>query len=513
MSVSGSVPKNLVPVSRSSSVKFHERGEVVAGEFRGQPWVAVYHPGKGLGSAVMLSRANLESDIRQWLRSMSALVSRSEQSQFETKVLCWRSDEAKLAKLLTEGGFKPRMIFTLAEGEKRDCFFHSDSGRFRIGPHGTSLPKFIPEPSEPVASHRSGELSAKPAPEPERKMRVLVVDDSSTIRGLLKRIINASPLLEVVAEVDRPSLVEGMIRQHKPDVVTLDINMPEMSGVELLRKLLAKDFIPAVMISSLSIDEGKEVLDALEIGAVDYIHKPAAAEIAAMTPLIQEKIHSAAKSKRRKAKTIAKASSARAAKAPVVMASSFQQVPLLAVGASTGGTEAIKEVFVNLPADIPPTLIVQHIPPLFSAAFANRLNEICAFEVREAKDGDELKRGLALVAPGGLHLEVVRKGRKFYAKVYDAEPVNRFKPSVDVLFSSVASVVGGAAVGVILTGMGSDGAKGLLEMKKAGSFTIAQNEESCVVYGMPRAAVEMGAVTLVESLDRIHEVLVSARAA
>jgi two-component system, chemotaxis family, protein-glutamate methylesterase/glutaminase len=509
MTGSAAAPKNLVPVSRSSSVRFHERGEVVAGEFRGQPWVAIYHPGKGVGSAAMLSRANLESDLRNWLRGVSAVIGRNEQSEFETKVLCWRSDEAKVARILSEAGFKPRLIFTLAEGEKRDCFFHSDSGRFRIGPHGSSLPKSIPEPEGPaLASHKA------PA-EPERKMRVLVVDDSSTIRSLLKKIINASPLLEVVAEADRPSQVENLIRKHRPDVLTLDINLPEMTGVELLRKILPKNFVPTVMISSLGIDEGKEVLDALELGAVDYIHKPAAAEIAAITPLIQEKIFSAAKSKRRQPREPVAASGdkRRAAKARAGSTSSFQDVPLLAIGASTGGTEAIKEVFLNLPADIPPTLIVQHIPPLFSAAFANRLNEICAFEVREARDGDEIKRGLALVAPGGLHLEVVRKGRKLYARVYDAEPVNRFKPSVDVLFSSVASVVGGDAVGVILTGMGSDGAQGLLQMKSAGSFTIAQNEDSCVVYGMPRAAVELGAASSVQPLDRIHEVLLAARAA
>jgi two-component system chemotaxis response regulator CheB len=345
-----------------------------------------------------------------------------------------------------------------------------------------------------------------------RKTKVLIVDDSATIRRLLRKIFDASPELEVVGEAERPSQVEGLLDTLQPDVMTLDINMPEMTGVELLRNILKRRFIPTVMISSLNIDEGNEVLDALELGAVDYIHKPSANELAALTPIIQDKIVAAAKVRKKNAGSRARSTAARPAAAPAAV-KAFGQTSLIAIGASTGGTEAIKRLFLTFPEQIPPIVVVQHIPPYFSTAFANRLNEICKFTVREAKDGDVLQSGLALIAPGGFQMELVRDGKDLIAHVYDGEPVNRFKPSVDVLFHSVSKTVGRKATGVLLTGMGADGAKGLLAMKNAGAFTICQDEESCVVFGMPRAGIEMGAATIVRSLDDIPAALTGEKAA
>jgi two-component system chemotaxis response regulator CheB len=292
--------------------------------------------------------------------------------------------------------------------------------------------------------------------------------------------------------------------------MTLDINMPEMTGVELLKILLPKMFIPTVMISALGLHEGVEVMMALEYGAVDYIQKPAAGEIAQAAPIIIEKIVEAAHVRHRSPQvTHAPARS----KGLGASGSNFGGIRLLAVGASTGGTEAIKQVFTEFPQDVPPIVVVQHIPPYFSTAFANRLNELCAFEVREAKDGDAIVPGLALIAPGGLHLEVVERGGSLYARVFDGDPVNRFKPSVDVLFRSVSKVIGNKASGVLLTGMGNDGAKGLLEMKNAGAHTIAQDEESCVVFGMPRAAIELGGASEVKALGEVASALMNRKKA
>jgi len=332
-----------------------------------------------------------------------------------------------------------------------------------------------------------------------RRKRVLIVDDSKTIRILLTRILGQDPLLEVVGTASDAIEAEAMISRLRPDVMTLDVHMPKIDGVTFLENLLPKVPLPVVMITSLNIEESGSVLRALELGAVDYIQKPKMEELASLGPIICERVRTAA-SVRVKLKRLKCTRTPRIQPAPLNRS--------VIVGASTGGTEALKDVLVALPKDIPPIVIVQHIPAVFSLAFANRLNELCAFEVKEAAHGDLLKPGLVLIAPGGRQMAIAPGPGGYQVRISNDPPVNRHKPSVDYLFDSVAAHVGKKAIGVILTGMGEDGAKGLFRMKHTGARTIAQDEASSVVYGMPRIAFESGAVDEVHSLDDIPEVLV-----
>jgi len=344
-----------------------------------------------------------------------------------------------------------------------------------------------------------GKLRKLKAALPSRTLKVLVVDDSETIRNLLSKVISSDPLLECVGTVAMPSLVEAAIERYKPDVLTLDIHMPEMNGVELLKKLMPKYRLPALMISSLSIEDGTLVLDALEAGAVDYIQKPSFEELKVVAPLICEKIKSAA-SANVKTKAIRRVSLANQAM--------DSQRPVL-IGSSTGGTEALREILTALPKQIPPIVIVQHIPPIFSKAFADRLNLLCEFEVKEAVDGDAVIPNRVLIAPGGMQMSLREASGTLFVKIENSAPVNRHKPSVDVLFDSAVKIKSRKFVAGILTGMGADGARGLLALRSAGARTFAQNEATCVVYGMPREAVKLNAAEKIVALDDIAAQLVS----
>jgi two-component system chemotaxis response regulator CheB len=336
----------------------------------------------------------------------------------------------------------------------------------------------------------------------KEKFKILIVDDSKTIRNILSRIFSSDPTFEVCAMAERPSEVEALILKHKPDVITLDIHMPEMDGVTLLKQISPKYNIPTVMISSISMAEGPLVLEALENGAVDYIQKPELSEIESVTPLIIEKVKTAARANM--SKSIKKKTSK-----SVQVAGKCDLKSLIVLGSSTGGTEAIREIITALPNEIPPMLIVQHIPAVFSAAFAKRMNDLCPFEVKEAEDGDEVRMNRVLIAPGGKQMKFVSKNGKGYVEINDDEPVNRFKPSVDYLFFSVAKNLYTNTVAVILTGMGKDGAKGMLELKKNGVKTIAQDEFTSVVFGMPKEAIAIGAADHVEPLHDIADRIVT----
>jgi two-component system chemotaxis response regulator CheB len=338
---------------------------------------------------------------------------------------------------------------------------------------------------------------------PAKIVKILIVDDSPTIRKVLEKIFTSDPDVNVVGSVGLPSEVEAAIEKTKPDVITLDIHLPEMNGVDLLKKYLGKYPIPTIMISSISMEEGPLVLNALEAGAVDYIQKPSSGEISTAAPMILAKVKAAAGSKVR-LPGVANFSK----KLMNSISAGMDSSRLLAIGSSTGGTEALKEVFLRLPKDIPPTVVVQHIPAVFSKAFADRLNEICPFTVVEGKDGEEVTPGKVIIAPGGTQMKIKRTGKSWRIIVDDSPPVNRHKPSVDYLFDSVVAEAGASAVGVILTGMGADGAKGLKKMHELGCHTIAQNQETCVVYGMPQAAVKLGAVTQILPLQGIADELV-----
>lgn len=333
------------------------------------------------------------------------------------------------------------------------------------------------------------------------KFKVLVIDDSKTIRNILNKIFSSDPAFLVCAMAEKPSDVEALIIKHRPDVITLDIHMPEMDGVTLLKQISPKYNIPTVMISSISMAEGPLVLEALENGAVDYIQKPEVSEIEKVTPLILEKVKTAARA------NMTKAMKRKTGKAVQVSGQCDLQ-SLIILGSSTGGTEAIREIITALPNQIPPMLIVQHIPAVFSAAFAKRMNDLCPFEVKEAEDGDEVLANRVLIAPGGKQMKFILKNGKKYVEINDDDPVNRFKPSVDYLFFSISKNLYTHTVAVILTGMGKDGAQGMLKLHEQGVRTIAQDEYSSVVFGMPKEAIAIGAADYVEPLGEIADRIV-----
>lgn len=333
------------------------------------------------------------------------------------------------------------------------------------------------------------------------KIRVLCVDDSALMRQLMTEIINSHPDLEMIASAPDPLVARELIKEFNPDVLTLDVEMPRMDGLDFLEKLMRLRPMPVVMVSSLTGKGSEVTLRALELGAVDFVTKPSLGireGMLAYSQMIGDKVRAAAKAKLH----------TRGPLPPAVMLKAgplLSSEKLIAIGASTGGTEAIRHVLQPLPATSPALLITQHMPPGFTRSFAERLNKLCQITVKEAEDGERILPGHAYIAPGAMHLELARSGANYQVKLNDGPPVNRHKPSVDVLFNSVAQFAGRNAVGVILTGMGNDGAAGLLAMNKAGAWTIAQNEASCVVFGMPREAIALGGASEVVDLHQVSQ--------
>ena len=340
------------------------------------------------------------------------------------------------------------------------------------------------------------------------KTRVLIVDDSAIVRKILAEAIGAEQDLEVVGTAPDPYIARDKILALRPDVITLDIEMPRMDGLTFLKKLMHFHPLPVIVISSLGQASCRASLEALHLGAVEVLSKPGGPySVGEMKLELPAKIRAAAAS--RIAHPAHPAPPAKAERETVAHApaASFGPGKVIAIGASTGGTEAIREVLMHLPANSPGIVITQHIPAIFSLAFAKRLDQICPMEVREASDGDALVPGLALVAPGNLHLLLRKNAGGYRVQLKDGPRVCYQRPSVDVMFSSVAEAAGPAAVGVLLTGMGADGAQGMLRMKRAGARTIAQDEESCVVFGMPREAIQLNAVDRVVALHRVSDAI------
>lgn len=335
-------------------------------------------------------------------------------------------------------------------------------------------------------------------------IKVLVVDDSALMRKLLAELIRAAPDLEVVGTAPDALVAREMIKSLNPDVVTLDVQMPRMDGLEFLERLMRLRPTPVVMVSVFTESASETTLRALELGAVDFIGKPRADTPAALAEYAEEL-----------ADKIRCAAVARLRREPLPRPAAPHPAPAAAgrivfVGASTGGTEAIKTFLLGMPASCPPTLIVQHMPENFTASFARRLDQLCQPRVVEAQGGERVEPGTVFVAPGHSHLQIRRAGAGYVTELASAPPVNRHRPSVDVLFDSAAEVVGRNAVGIILTGMGKDGAQGLLRMRQAGARTFGQDEASCVVYGMPREAAALGAVEEVVGLESMsRQVLAS----
>lgn len=337
-----------------------------------------------------------------------------------------------------------------------------------------------------------------------RRIRVLIVDDSAIVRKILTETIAAEPDMEVVGTAPDPYIAREKIITLRPDVLTLDIEMPRMDGLTFLKKLMLYHPMPVIVISSLGHSSCESCIDALRWGAIEVLAKPGGPyTVGDLRAALPAKLRAAAVARMAKPMPVA------AGREPVQTSGySPRDGYVIAIGASTGGTEAIREILVQLPLGLPGVVITQHIPPVFSTAFANRLDQLCAIEVREAKDGDEIRHGTALVAPGGFHLIVRRAGGSYYVQVQMGPQVCYQRPSVDVMFASVAESAGNRALGVLLTGMGSDGAKGLLRMKLAGAQTVVQDEDSCVVYGMPREAVKLGAADKVLPLCEISRAIV-----
>ncbi len=345
------------------------------------------------------------------------------------------------------------------------------------------------------------------------KIKVLIVDDSAVVRQSLEEVLTSDNAIEVIGAASDPYVAANKIKSHVPDVITLDVEMPRMDGITFLHKIMSQHPIPVVMCSSLTETGCETALKAIEYGAVDIITKPnmGVKEFLEESKItICDAVKAAAevqvKSVSPKTLKVTKKLTADAVIAPPpskAMARTTERIAV--VGASTGGTEALREYLEAFPKDGPGTVIVQHMPENFTRAFANRLNGICDIEIKEAADGDSVLRGRALIAPGNKHMLLKRSGARYYVEVKNGPLVSRHRPSVDVLFRSAARYAGPNAVGVIMTGMGDDGAKGMLEMKQAGAATIAQDEKSCVVFGMPNEAIKLGGVDKVMPLDDIAE--------
>ena len=351
-------------------------------------------------------------------------------------------------------------------------------------------------------------------------IKVLVVDDSAVMRAFLGRVVALQPDMELVAVVGDPVLAIERIRQKSPDVITLDVEMPRMNGLDFLARLMSVRPMPVIMISSLTRDGAETTMRALELGAVDFFAKPAnLTELEGSVQEIAEKIRAAANARVVRHRLQAPAPAAGSARAPAAAAApprgSAGAKPanratgtaatdlVIGIGASTGGVEALREILVKLPARMPPILIAQHMPPGFTETFARRLDSICEIGVSEAQDGEPACQGMAYIAPGGRHLTLARRMGGYQLKLTDEPPVNRHRPSVDPLFRSIARVAGPRAVGVMLTGMGADGAEAMLELHRAGGHTIAQDEATSVVFGMPRQAIALGAVREVLGLGEM----------
>lgn len=347
-------------------------------------------------------------------------------------------------------------------------------------------------------------------PEP---IRVLIVDDSAVVRQALSEILSADPAIEVIATAPDPLIATSKISKNRPDVITLDVEMPRMDGISFLKQIMARDPIPVVMCSSLT-EKGAEVtMKALQYGAVEIINKPrmgARQFLEDSQVLICDAVKAAARARVRRLSSLV-TDPAPKLTADVMLGQpkhvdNFQTTEkVLAVGASTGGTEALRVFLQALPYDAPGIVVVQHMPQHFTAAFARRLNGICRIDIKEANDGDTVIPGRALIAPGNMHMMLKRSGTRYYVQIKDGPLVCRHRPSVDVLFRSVARYAGVNATGIIMTGMGDDGSRGMLEMKNAGAVNLAQDEESCVVFGMPQEAIKHGGVNKVLPLDQLSE--------
>ncbi|WP_018247226.1 protein-glutamate methylesterase/protein-glutamine glutaminase [Orenia marismortui] len=343
-----------------------------------------------------------------------------------------------------------------------------------------------------------------------KKVRVLIVDDSPVVRQLLKSTVERSPNLEVVGTARDPFLAVKKIKKLSPDILTLDVEMPRMNGLEFLKRLMIAHPLPVVMVSTLTSQGSQVTLKALELGAVDFVAKPNLAKREMRIEFQRElldKLAVAAKVEVRKLKGYNISTNSKA-NAPIKIKKKVKN-RIIAIGASTGGVRALRQILPQMPDDIPGVVIIQHMPKEFTKTFAENLNQISKIKVKEAEDGDQILAGQALVAPGGYHLEVKKRRAGYYVKLLRGAKVNYQRPAVDVSFNSLAQLADSSVIAVLLTGMGSDGAKGLRRIKEVGGYTLVQNQESSTIFGMPKRAIEIGAATEIVALNQIVEKIIS----
>ncbi len=333
---------------------------------------------------------------------------------------------------------------------------------------------------------------------------MLIVDSSAVVRKVIKKNLSREKGIKVVGAASDPYAARDKIVRLKPDVVILDMEMPRMHGLTLLRQIMKYNPLPVVITSSLSSESGKAAIEALALGALDVISRPSPSSTGDMLRPLADKVRAAGRVSLRKRQRLNRKTVAVKAVSPT-RALKTTSNKIIVIGASTGGTEAIKTILASMPDDSPGIVIVQHMPPKFTAFFAERLDELCGITVKEAQNGETIENGKALIAPGDYHILLKRNGARYFAEVKKGPLVHHQRPAVDVLFKSVADYAGADALGIILTGMGADGADGLWEMRKAGARTIAQDEESCVIFGMPKEAIKRGGVEKVASLETIAQ--------
>lgn len=337
----------------------------------------------------------------------------------------------------------------------------------------------------------------------DKKIKLLIVDDSILFRGTLAKFFINDKIIDVVGQAGDPYEARDKIVALRPDVITLDVEMPKMNGIQFLKKLIPQYPLPTVIVSSAPI----KAFDALDAGAVDYVKKPmikTPKDMEAFAADLRNKVITASHARVIQKKNITRTASSHQISNETLARNTET---IIAMGASTGGTDALQTVLTGMPANCPPIVIVQHMPPGFTKMFADRLNKICAVEVREAKDGDRLKNGLALIAPGDFHMSLHKDMKGYFVKIEYGEKVSSHRPSVDYLFHSVANTAGRKAIGVIMTGMGSDGADGIVHMRQQGAYTIGQDKETCVVYGMPMTAFMRGGCSIQAPLDKISSMI------
>ena len=341
----------------------------------------------------------------------------------------------------------------------------------------------------------------------KKPIKVLIVDDSAIVRKVFTEVLSNEPGIKVIGTAPDPFIARDKIVRLKPDVITLDLEMPRMHGLTFLKKLMRYNPLPVIIVSSLTRNGGKLALEAIESGAVEVLSKPGSAfSVGEMHLQLADKIRAAARvTVYRHGAVYSRIDDASLESAPLMETTD----KVIAMAASTGGTEALRRILESLPPTIPGVIVVQHMPPNFTKAFAERLNKLCRLEISEARNGDSVMPGHVLIAPGNKHLLLNRSGARYYVSVKDGPLVNHQRPSADVLFKSTAENIGANALGVILTGMGADGAKGLLQMREAGAMTIAQDEQSCIIFGMPKEAIKMGAAAKVVPLDLIPGEIIS----